>query len=262
MVKTPWYDEEIPFIEAAEIGTEKVIKDHSSIGIVVTTDGSFGEISRANYIEAEERIVSELKDIGKPFIVILNSSHPTLPETERLADKLCDDYKVPVLPMSIETMNEKEVYSVLRESLYEFPIVEVKVNMPDWIACLNPNNSLKIEYIEKIKESVVEVDKLRDIDRITKHFENCEHIEKAYISNVDTSTGIVTINLEAPDYLYDEVLKETMGISVKSKADLLMLFQDYNEAKTEYDQIKSALQMVRTTGYVMLELQEQKKIYF
>ena len=249
MVRTPWYDDEIPFIEAAEIGTEKVIRDHSSIGIVVTTDGSFGEIPRSNYVEAETRIVNELKEIGKPFIVILNSAHPTLPETERMAEKLKDEYQVPVLPLSIEGMSEKDVYSVLRESLYEFPIVEVKVNMPDWIACLNPTNSLKNEYIEKIRESVVEVDKLRDIENITSHFENCEKIKKAYISNVDTSTGIVTINLEAPDYLYDEVLKETMGISVRSKADLLMLFQDYNEAKTEYDQIKSALQMVRTTGY-------------
>ena len=244
-----WYDEEIPFIEAAEIGTEKVIKDHSSIGILITTDGSFGEISRNNYIEAEQRIVNELKEIGKPFIVILNSSHPTLPETERMAEKLSNEYKVPVLPLSVEAMGEKEVYSVLRESLYEFPVTEVKVNMPDWIACLNPTNSLKSEYIEKIKESVVEVDKLRDIENITTHFENSDKIKKAYISNVDTSTGIVTINLEAPDYLYDEVLKETIGIEVKSKADLLMLFQDYNEAKMEYDQIKSALQMVRTTGY-------------
>lgn len=166
-----------------------------------------------------------------------------------MAEKLKEEYNVPVIPLSVENMNEKEVYSVLRESLYEFPVTEVKINMPDWIACLNPTNSLKSEYIERIRESVVEVDKLRDIEHITTHFENCEHIKKAYISNVDTSTGIVTINLEAPEYLYDEVLKETMGIEVRSKADLLMLFQDYNEAKTEYDQIKSALKMVRTTGY-------------
>ena len=249
MVKTPWYDEEIPFIEAAEIGTTKVIKDHSSIGIVITTDGSFGEIPRNNYIEVENRIVNELKEIGKPFIVILNSSHPTLPETERMAEKLSLDYGVPVLPLSIEAMNERDVYSVLRESLYEFPVTEVKINMPDWIACLNPTNTLKCEYIEKIKESVVEVDKLRDIETITSHFENSEHIKKAYISNVDTSTGVVTINLEAPDYLYDKILKETIGIEINSKADLLMLFQDYNEAKSEYDQIKTALKMVKSTGY-------------
>ena len=200
-------------------------------------------------MEAESRIINELKEIGKPFIVVLNSSHPTLPETERLAEKLESEYSVPVLPLSVENMGEKEVYSVLRESLYEFPVTEVKVNIPDWIACLNPSNSIKTEYIEKIKESVVEVDKLRDIENINSHFENCEHIKKAYISDVDTSTGIVTINLEAPEYLYDAVLKETIGININSKADLLMLFQDYNEAKTEYDQIKSALQMVRSTGY-------------
>lgn len=249
MVRTPWYDDEIPFVEAAEIGTEKVIRDHSSIGIVVTTDGSFGEISRSNYVEAETRVINELKEIGKPFIVILNSAHPTLPETERLAEKLREEYSVPVLPISVEGMGEKEVYNVLRESLYEFPVTEVKVNMPDWIACLNPSNSLKNEYIEKIRESVIEVDKLRDIEKITTHFENCEHIKSAYISDVNTADGTVTINLEAPEYLYDEVLKETIGIDVKTKADLLMLFQDYNEAKNEYDQIKSALQMVRTTGY-------------
>ena len=249
MVKTPWYDEEIPFIEAAEIGTEKVIRDHSSIGIVVTTDGSFGEIGRNNYIEAEERIINELKEIGKPFIVVLNSAHPMLPDTEKLASDLRSEYQVPVLPMSIENMNEKDVYSVLKESLYEFPVVEVKINMPDWIACLTPDNWLKKIYIDKMKESVVEVDKLRDIDKITHHFEGCDYISKSYISDVDTSTGVVTINLEAPDTLYDEILKEIIGIEVGSKADLLKLFQDYNEAKTEYDQIKSALQMVKTTGY-------------
>lgn len=249
MVRTPWYDEEIPFVEAAEIGTEKVIRDHSSIGIVVTTDGSFGEISRSNYIEAEQRVINELKEIGKPFIVILNSSHPMLPETERLAEKLHEEYRVPVMPMSIENMNEKDVYSVLRESLYEFPVAEVKVNMPDWIACLSSNNWLKKIYIDKIKESVVEIDKLRDINTITNHFENCEYISKSYISEVDTSTGIVTINLEAPGNLYDEVLKSVIGVDVRSKADLLMLFQDYNEAKVEYDQIKGALKMVKATGY-------------
>ena len=249
MVKTPWYDEEIPFIEAAEIGTEKVIKDHSSIGIVITTDGSFGEISRSSYVEAEERVISELKEIGKPFIVLLNSSHPMLPETERLADKLRTSYDVPVIPLSIENMNELEVYSILKESLYEFPVSEIKVNMPDWIACLNSDNWLKKIYIDKIKESVIDVDKLRDVDTIIGHFSNCEYISKSYISDLDTKTGIVTINLQAPEYLYDDLLKEIIGIDVKSKSELLMLFQDYNEAKQEYDQIKSALKMVKTTGY-------------
>ena len=137
MVKTPWYDEEIPFVEAAEVGTEKVIKDHSTIGIVVTTDGSIGEFNRSDYLEAEERVIDELKAIGKPFIVILNTTHPTLPETERLAESLKDNYDVPVLPINVEAMNEREMTGILREALYEFPVLEVRVNMPEWIAILN-----------------------------------------------------------------------------------------------------------------------------
>ena len=249
MVKTPWYDEEIPFIEAAEIGTSKVIKDHSSIGIVVTTDGSFGEIERKNYVEAEERIVGELKEIGKPFIVILNSAHPMLPETERLAETLKENYQVPVMPINIESMKEIEIYNILKEALYEFPVIEVKVNMPEWIACLSKENWLKKIYIEKIRESVFEIDKVRDIENIISHFQNCEYIEKSYISDVDTSTGIVTINLTSPNDLYNKVLKDIIGIDITSKSQLLSLFQEYNEAKHEYDQIKSALKMVKTTGY-------------
>lgn len=249
MVKTPWYDEEIPFVEAAEIGTDKVIKDHSSIGIVITTDGSFGEIERKNYVEAEERIVGELKEIGKPFIVVLNSAHPMLPETERLAESLRENYQVPVMPISIESMKEIEIYNILKEALYEFPVVEVKVNMPEWIACLSKDNWLKKIYIEKIRESVFEIDKVRDIDNIISHFQNCEYIEKSYISEVDTSTGIVTINLAAPNDLYNKVLKDIIGVDITSKSQLLSLFQEYNEAKHEYDQIKSALKMVKTTGY-------------
>lgn len=249
MVKTPWYDDEIPFIEAAEIGTEKVIKDHSSIGIVITTDGSFGEIERDNYLEAEERIISELKEIGKPFIVILNSSHPMLPETERMAEGLRDSYGVPVLPISVENMSERDIYSILREALYEFPVLEVKVDMPEWIATLAPSNWLKKIYIEKIRESVIEIDKLRDIEHITSHFNDCEYISKSYLSNVDTSTGVVTVTLEAPNDLYNKVLKDIIGVEIKSKSQLLKLFQDYNEAKVEYDQIKTALKMVKTTGY-------------
>lgn len=249
MVKTPWYDEEIPFVEAAEIGTEKVIRDHSSIGIVITTDGSIGEIERHHYIEAEERVINELKEIGKPFIVILNSAHPMLPETERLAEKLHETHQVPVLPISIENMSERDIYSILRETLYEFPVNEISVRMPDWIACLSPNNWLKKEYIDKIRESIVEVDKLRDVEKIIEPFNDCDYINKSYISDVDSSTGNVTITLEAPNELYNQVLKEIIGIDIRSKADLLGLLQSYDEAKNEYDQIKTALKMVKQTGY-------------
>lgn len=249
LVKTPWYDESIPFIEAAEIGTEKVIKDHSTIGIVVTTDGSIGDFTRDEYLESEKRVIEELTLIGKPFIVLLNSVHPSVDETISLARNLEEEYKVPVMPISIENMSERDIYNILRESLYEFPIEEVKVNMPDWIACLKPNNWLKKYYIDKIKESVVEVNKLRDVEEIAKHFKDSEYISKAYLSEVDSATGEVTITLESKEELYNQILKEIIGIDITSKADLLSLVQDYNEAKQEYDQIKTALKMVKQTGY-------------
>lgn len=249
MVKTPWYTEEIPFVEAAEIGTEKVIKDHSTIGIVITTDGSIGDFERNDYLEAETRVIEELKGMGKPFIVILNSTHPTLPETQRLAESIKEQYQVPVLPISVEQMNEKEMYDILREALYEFPVLEVKVNMPEWIAILKANHPVKENYINAIRESVIEIDKLRDIEHITDHFLDNEMIEKAYLSEVDPSTGIITITLTAPGDLYNKVLTDIIKVDVKNKADLLALFQEYNIAKKEYDQIKYALKMVKQTGY-------------
>lgn len=249
MVKTPWYTEEIPFIEAAEIGTEKVIKDHSTIGIVITTDGSIGEFDRNDYIEAEKRVIDELKSIGKPFIVILNTTHPTLPETIRLAESLKEEHQVPVLPISIEAMNEKDMYNILREALYEFPVLEVKVNMPEWITILNPDHPVKKTYMNTIRESVIEIDKLKDIEHITDHFLTNDMIEKAYLSEVDASTGIITITLTAPPNLYNQVLTDIIKIDVQSKAQLLALFQEFNTAKKEYDQIKYALKMVKQTGY-------------
>ena len=249
MVKTPWYTEEIPFVEAAEIGTEKVIKEHSTIGVVITTDGSIGEFDRNDYVEAENRVIEELKDIGKPFIIILNTTHPTLPETEKLANKLREDHKVPVLPISVETMNEKDMYDILKEALYEFPVLEVKVNMPEWITILNPDHPVKKSYIDSIKESVIEIDKLRDVDNIIGYFNKNDMIEKAYLSNIDPSTGIITVNLTAPANLYDKTLTDIINIDVKNKADLLSLFQEFNIAKKEYDQFKYALKMVKQTGY-------------
>ena len=249
MVKTPWYDEDIPFVEAAEIGTEKVIRDHSTIGIVVTTDGSIGDIPRSGYIEAEENVVSELKEIGKPFIVILNSAHPSNPETVRLSEKLNKDYDVPVIPISVLNMNEKDIYEILKEALYEFPVLSVNVKIPDWIGSLKSTHPIKQAYIDQIKESVVEVDKLRDIETINNHFTTCDKIEKAYLSDVDPSKGEVTITLSSPNNLYEEVLKEVIGTNVNSKAKLLSIFQDYNETKEEFDEYKNALKMVKSTGY-------------
>ena len=249
MVKTPWYNEMIPFREAAEVGTEKVIKEHSSIGIVMTTDGSIGDFERADYLEAEERVITELKELNKPFIVIVNSIHPMMPDTVRISSELNEKYNVPVLPLNVDAMTERDMYDILREALYEFPILEVKIKLPDWIAVLNANHPVKKLYIDKIKESVVEIDKLRDVSEITKHFTNIPEIEKAYLSEVNTGTGEILVTLEAPDDLFNKVLHDIIDIDVTNKKDLLKLFQEYNIAKSEYDQVKYALKMVKQTGY-------------
>lgn len=249
MVHTPWYEEAIPFVEAAEIGTEKVIKDHSSIGILITTDGSIGEFSRNAYVEPESRIAEELREIGKPYIVILNSTHPMLPETEDLAESLRGEYGVPVLPMNIDNMSERDSYNILREALYEFPVNCINIEMADWVATLSPDNYLKKSYIDTIRESVDPIDKLRDINIITDKLEECEYIEKAYLSDVDTATGDVRVTLKTPNELYNQVLKDIIGVDITSRSQLLGLLQDYNEAKNEYDQIKDALKMVKSTGY-------------
>ena len=249
MVKTPWFPDAVPFVEAAEIGTQKVIKDHSTIGLVVTTDGSFGEIKRENYVEAEEKIVGELKEIGKPFIVILNTVHPTNTETVELSRSLSNTYDVPVMPINVETMNEKEIMNILKEALYEFPILDICINMPEWVHVLPNNNKIKMHYLEKIKESVISVNKVKDVDYIISHFEDSPYISKSYISELDTANGVVTLNLESPNELYDDTLKSLMGETATTKAGLLKIFATYKESKEETEILRSALKQAKTTGY-------------
>lgn len=249
MVKSPWFSEEIPFHDAATIGTEKVIKDHSTIGIVLTTDGSFGEISRESFISAEENIINELKEIDKPFIILMNSKEPGSEKTKNMCQKLSEKYDKNVLPINAENLNELEIMKILKEALYEFPVKEVNVNIPDWVAVLEDKNEIKKEYINKIKECVTNINKLRDVTDVNDRFTTSENIKEAYISNVNTKTGEVVITLEAPNDLYDKVLKEEMGISINSKSELLKMLQDFRNGKNEYDLVSDALKQVKATGY-------------
>ena len=249
MVKTPWFEDEIPFVEAAEIGTEKVIKDHSTIGIVITTDGSVGEFTRGEYMEAEEKVINELKVINKPFIIVLNTTHPDKDETRKLADNLANNYNVPVLPINIDKMNEKDMYDILKSALYEFPVLDVEVNIPEWIHILDNNHPIKVHYLEKIKESMISISKLKDVDSIIKHFESSEYINKAYISNVDAGSGIVTLNLDSSDELYNQTLKDVLGGITINKGSLLKIFTEYASNKDENTSIKEALKMAKSTGY-------------
>lgn len=249
MVLTPWFKEPVNFEMAAEIGTEKVIKDHATIGIVVTSDGSFGEIKRESYVEAEEKVITELKEYNKPFIVILNSSHPNSANTKELANRLKEKHNVPVLPLSIETMNDYEIYDILRSALYEFPVLKIDIKIPEWVHILSNKHKVKMEYLEKIKTSTLNVNKLKDVDEILNYFKDSVYIEKAYISNVDTATGIVNVNLDSSDELYNEVLKELMGDTVNTKAGMLKIFSQYQDNKEETDIIKKAIKVAKQTGY-------------
>ena len=260
MVKTPWFTEEVPFVEAAEIGTEKVIKDHATIGIVITTDGSIGELSRNNYIAAEDKVITELKNINKPFIVIMNSTHPGSSETLNMVEGLKNKYEVPVIPVSVTDMNETDIVNILKEALYEFPVDHIEFNIPDWVGVLKNNHPIKEEFINKMKESVVNVDKLRDVDHINLNLEDSSVISKAYVSSLDTDNSEVTITLDANEELFNDLLKEVVGESINSKGDLLKVFLNVSEGRGEYENIKGALKQVYQTGYgiVLPRIQDMK----
>ena len=172
MVMTPWFSEPIPFVEAAEVGTEKVIRDHSTIGIVVTTDGSIGELKRADYIEAEAKVVNELKSIGKPFIVILNTKNPRSDETLKLTNELIKQYDVPVIPLSVLDMRSEDINEVLKTALYEYPVLDIKFSIPEWVHILDNKNDIKKHYLELIKNCVGDIKKVKDVDNLLKYFED------------------------------------------------------------------------------------------
>ncbi|MDX8046114.1 stage IV sporulation protein A [Gracilibacillus sp. S3-1-1] len=249
MIHTPWYEEPIPFHDAAEIGTRKVIQEHSTMGIVVTTDGSIGEIPRSDYIEAEARIVEELKEVGKPFIMIVNSVQPYNQETELLRQDLTEKYDIPVLSMSVEGMTEHDINNVLREVLYEFPVLEVNVNLPSWVLVLDEKHWLRKNYQVAIEETVKDIRRLRDVDHVIGQFDQFDYIDQASLAGIEMGEGIADIDLHAPDELYDQVLKEIVGEEIRGKDHLLELMQEFTNAKKEYDQFADALKMVKQTGY-------------
>jgi stage IV sporulation protein A len=249
MITTPWYEEPIPFHEAAEIGTRKVIQEHSTIGVVITTDGTIGEIPRNSYLEAEERVIEELKEVGKPFIMVVNSAQPHHPNTESLRANLAEKYDIPVITMSVESMRESDVLNVMREALFEFPVLEVNVNLPSWVMVLRENHWLRENYQDAVKETVKDIRRLRDVDRVVQQFSDFEFIERAGLAGIEMGQGVAEIDLFAPDELYDDILKEIVGVEIRGKDHLLELMQDFAHAKAEYDHISDALKMVKQTGY-------------
>lgn len=249
MITTPWYEEPVPFEEAAELGTRKVIKEHSTLGVVITTDGTITDIPRQEYIEAEEKVITELKEVGKPFVVVINSQQPNSPDTIALRGDLEEKYDVPVLAISVDTMGEREGLEVLREVLFEFPVHEVNVNLPSWVMVLHDDHWLRENFEEAVRDTVKDIRRLRDVDRVVGFFTEYEFIERASLADMNMGQGVAEIDLYANDELYDQILMEVVGVEIRGKDHLLQLMQEFSTAKREYDKISGALSMVRQTGY-------------
>ncbi|HLR65099.1 MAG TPA: stage IV sporulation protein A [Pseudogracilibacillus sp.] len=249
MVHTPWFEEAITFHDAAEIGTRKVIEEHSSIGVVVTTDGTIGDIERHHYEQAETDIIEEMKALNKPFIVLVNSTRPNSELAQSIKSYLSDEYDIPVLALNVDQMTDLDVLELLKEALYEFPIVETVVHMPSWIHTLDDGHEMKRRFNLLIEEQIEEVKRLRDVEAIVDAFQADEYIEAAHISGMQTGDGIAEITLEPKGELFKQLVTDLIGEEISSKAELIKLLQNYKEAKETYDEVHDALHMVKTTGY-------------
>lgn len=249
MVKTPWYDEEIPFLEAAEIGTRKVIKEHSTIGFVVTTDGSITEIPRENYIEAEEKVINELKEINKPFIILLNSVHPYNPDTINLRKNLEEKYDVPVQIIDALNMKTEDVNSIIEKILFEFPVREIGIRLPEWIESLDNSHWLKKDFITAIKSSMNSINKLRDIKPAASGYKGYEFVGDASLDEITLGEGTAALTLKVKEGLFFRVLGEISGFNIDCEYTLLNLMKDLTYAKKEYDKVADALRDVKETGY-------------
>jgi stage IV sporulation protein A len=249
MVRTPWDENEIPFQEAAEIGTRKVITDHSTIGLVVTTDGSITEIPREQYIEAEERVIWELKELNKPFLVILNSVHPYSTETAELAQSLEAQYGMPVIPVNCAHMTQSDIINILEEVLYEFPVTEVSIMLPKWVEELENSHWLRQKFEEAVRGAVGEVKRLRDIDGVIETLAANEYVEKINLRKMDLGTGAASIKMTAPGELFYKVLSEVTDLPVEGDHHLLRLMRELVVAKKEYDKVAFGLQEVKNVGY-------------
>ena len=249
LVSTPWSQEAMTFEKAAEIGTKKVIRDHSTLGIVVLTDGSVTGIDRKNYLSAEERVINELKSLNKPFAVVLNTLDPYSESTELLRSELEEKYDVPIVPLNVLAMDEEDIENVMETVLYDFPLNEIRINLPKWVERLERNHWIKNNIIFTLKQSIAEIGKLRDVDSIVKGFSELEFLEDTEVENVELGEGVISIDLTAKQDLFYNVLEEKSGFKIDGDHQLLNLVTKLSRVKNEYDKIESALYDAKTKGY-------------
>ena len=249
MVKTPWFDEEIPFEQAAEIGTKKVIQEHSTIGILVTTDGSITDIPREDYVSAEERVVKELKDLNKPFVIVLNSDDPFSDYTKNLASTLEDKYHTAVIPVDCSRLDMEDIENIFGKILYEFPIEKMNINFPKWVDGLSDSHWLKEELYSEIKDAFANIHILKQVDSCLTKLQSTQIIEKTVIDEVKLGEGTINISISLYEELFYKILTEISGVDIKNEGDLFSTITELANTKKAYDKVANALEEVKATGY-------------
>lgn len=260
MVKTPWEEKEIPFEDAAEIGTKKVITDHSTVGLVITTDGSFGELPREDYIESETRVINELKAIDKPFIVLLNSARPEAEETAKTAAQMARRYQVPVLPVNCTGLSEDEIKRILAQLLFEFPIREIRMDIPRWVVKLEGGHKLKQNIYASVQGAAEKIEKTRELQQAISEMADCDEISSVELSELDLGNGVAKISLTVAPGLFYKVLSEKTGLEISDEYALMDCVNALSQKQKEFDKIAQAYEQVRETGYgiVMPTIDELK----
>ena len=249
MVKTPWSEEEIPFERAAEIGTKKVIDEHSTIGILITTDGSFSDIPREDYIEAEERVVNELKALNKPFVIVLNSSEPSSEYTTQLSEKLEEKYGVSVLPLNCSELDIEDINNMFSKILYEFPIEQINLKLPKWVNTLDDSHWLKQSLYSDIKTSFSNIRVLKEVKPCVDNISSTDVISNSVLQEINLGNGNINISIELKDNLFYQILSDMTGVSISDEGDLFSVLTSFAQTKKEYDKISYALESAKATGY-------------
>ncbi len=248
LVKTPWFEKEIPFTQAATIGTQKVICDHATIGIVITTDGSIGELKRENYLSAEEKTIRELQALGKPFVVIINSKRPYGDEAKQVTAQIEEKYGVVALPVNCEQLREEDVHRIMEKALFAFPITEVEFYIPKWVEMLSKEHKIKADIISHIKEILSHMSELRDAMKGLDKAES-EYIDEWRVEEIAMDTGTVKVRIQVKDCYYYEMLSELTGVEMEDEYDLIRTMQELSDMRQEYEVVKDAMQSVKMKGY-------------
>lgn len=249
MVKTPWNDHDIPFEQAAEIGTKKVIEEHSTIGILITTDGSFTDIPREDYIQAEERVVNEIKQINKPFVILLNSSHPENSDTKKLAVSLSEKYEVSVIPVNCAELDISDITDIFSKILYEFPVSQVNFSFPKWINGLDFSHPVKQELFNDVSNAFNGISLLKEAKKCSENISHTNIITRTQIDNIELGSGRVNVTVTLKNDLFYQVLSQMTGVQVSNEGDLFSIINDLSSTKRKYDKIATALEEVDRKGY-------------